>query len=52
MIQELLAAQGEQGLDINWARVSLAGLLWADGILNTMLELELRQERAGQMPGG
>ena len=52
MAMELLRAQTGHGLNIDWALVSLAGLMWADGILQTMLELGWRQGRAGQMPGG
>ena len=47
MVGELLSAQARNGLNINWATVSLASLLWAGGILQTMLELEWRQGLAG-----
>ena len=45
MRDELLAAQSSgAGLPIDWALVSLAGLLQAGGICQTKLELELRQQ--------
>ena len=47
MRNELLSAQMGAGLQIDWALVSWAVLLWADGICQTMLELEVHQELAG-----
>ena len=46
MRDELLAAISGAGLQIDWVMVSLAGLLWADGICQTSLELELGHKLA------
>lgn len=37
---DLLLAQAGDGLNITWTDVSVAGLLWADGILHTMVGLQ------------
>lgn len=47
MQDELLFAQRGAGLQVDWAMVSWAGLLWADGICQTILELELHRKLAG-----